>query len=145
MGKNVNWVANNEINERAQLQSQTQIGSNVTKLGISVTKGCCAIGCLAFILFFLMAIIAGIFNSADKLPAYTITSNNSLLNEKRSVEVRLEKPATEKELERIAKKIHRMNKNYKRTFIEYRITGHQGVWATTHFNPDLKIQIIDSN
>jgi len=63
------------------------------------------------------------------------------------VEVEIAKPISEIELEKIAYKIrdgHRTK--FDRTFIGWRrqdISDPSGMyWATTHFNPDLKVEIL---
>jgi len=76
---------------------------------------------------------------------YLITKNDVFRNIKRSVEIRIAKPMSEKELEKLAYEIrddHRTK--FERTFIGWRIQGvpSDTYWATTHFNPDLKVRIL---
>ncbi|GJL94545.1 MAG: hypothetical protein DHS20C05_09500 [Hyphococcus sp.] len=79
--------------------------------------------------------------SSDK---YKILSDDSLGNIKRSVDVLLKERITENELKAIAQKIHGDCTTYERTFIVYYLPGMKigaGAWATTHFDPNLKVQI----
>ena len=75
---------------------------------------------------------------------YSITKDESMQNIKRSVEVLLPNRIDESELERLAQDIYKTG--FERTFIGYRIKGDEGgvYWATTHYNPDLKVAILGS-
>ena len=74
-----------------------------------------------------------------------IVQDDSLHNIKRSVIVQLERPLSEAALERLAHTIRgRQDQQYERTFIEYYLPGMKvgaGAWATTHFDPHLKVTI----
>ena len=64
---------------------------------------------------------------------------------KRSVVVRLSRPVSREKLQQIADIIHEEKPSFDRTFIEYLIQGMTygaGAWATTHFNPSLKVEIL---
>ncbi|HEX8324035.1 MAG TPA: hypothetical protein VF595_08975 [Tepidisphaeraceae bacterium] len=64
---------------------------------------------------------------------------------KRSVDVRLNKAVSEDVLRSIALKLKSEETGiYQRTFIFYYLpdmTPRSGAWATTHFNPELKVEI----
>jgi len=78
---------------------------------------------------------------------YTITNDESMRNIKRSVEVALHRKITKDELRKIALYINKSDSTvYDKTFIEYWIKGmsrDSGCWATTHFNPMLKVEILN--
>jgi hypothetical protein len=65
---------------------------------------------------------------------------------KRSVDVRLNKKVSESTLRALALTLKSQDpRKYDRTFITYYLPGMNpgaGAWATTHFNPDLEIQIL---
>jgi len=67
-------------------------------------------------------------------------------NIKRSVTVRLSTKVSKEALGKIAQNIRNADKNkYKRTFILYYLPEMEigmGAWATTHFNPQLKVLIL---
>jgi len=69
---------------------------------------------------------------------------NNILS-KRTVEIMLSEEIDEKELTRLANKINKIEGTlYKKTFILYYIKGQdktQGAWASTDFNPNLKVNI----
>jgi hypothetical protein len=82
------------------------------------------------------------------LPGYSIISDTSLGRTKRSVDVRLDLPIDEPVLRRLAEVIHAQKPEYDRTYICYWLPGMTvgtGAWATTHFDPDLDIQISAAN
>jgi hypothetical protein len=75
---------------------------------------------------------------------YSITKDESMGNIKRSVDLSIEKPLTEKQLVAIAKEIKNSDTNeYERTFIGYVLADQTSsiYWATTHFNPLLQVNI----
>jgi hypothetical protein len=100
----------------------------------------------------LIAIFLGLTLSwsvqAEKLEKeiYSIASDKSLRDEKRSVDVKLDKKVSAEALKNIALTIKRMEqKDYKRTFIAYYLPDMEvdsGAWATSHFNPELKVKIL---
>jgi hypothetical protein len=75
---------------------------------------------------------------------YRITSDETLHDIKRTVEVVVDQPLTEEQLRGIANEIRESKATrYDRTFIGYRL-AEQSVdmyWATTHYNPSLKVEI----
>ena len=77
---------------------------------------------------------------------FIITKDEYLGSSKRTVEITLDREATEGELAAIANHMYAdRKKDTDRTFIGYRLAGenNQGsYWATTHFNPDLKIEVL---
>jgi hypothetical protein len=76
----------------------------------------------------------------------TILSDKKLHNIKRSVEIRLDRRITQKQLEVLAYDIKGLDSNhYDRTFILYFLPYQKpgaGAWASTHFNPKLKVEIL---
>jgi len=61
---------------------------------------------------------------------------------KRSILVKLDQEVSMAELEVIGRMLHAQEPAFQRTFIEYLLPGMQagsGAWATTHFDPDLKV------
>ncbi|WP_367110373.1 hypothetical protein [uncultured Psychrobacter sp.] len=79
-------------------------------------------------------------------PEYNILEDTAKSNIKRTVEVELPERLDEVELKRLAKHIKGLsNKDVERTFIGYRIAGNdpkQAYWATTHYNPNLEVNIM---
>ncbi len=80
---------------------------------------------------------------------YTIVKIEEMGNIKCSVTVFLKNKATKEQLTEIANNIRKMlGKTYDRVFIVYYFPGMEvgyGAWATSHFNPNLKINIIGSS
>lgn len=74
------------------------------------------------------------------LPSYSVISDTSLKNIKRSVDVRLQTRLTEEQLTELAKEIQKKSpKQYERTFICYYLPDMEpgaGAWATSHFEKD---------
>ena len=77
---------------------------------------------------------------------YTVINQKVLLDHKRTLDIRLDKGVSEDVLRSIALELRASDsKSYKRTFICYYLPGMQigaGAWATTHINPDLKVQVL---
>lgn len=64
---------------------------------------------------------------------------------KRSVLVRLAEKVTPEQLEGMAEDIRADDSHYERIFIEYLLPGMKdgaGAWATTHFEPKLRVRIL---
>lgn len=82
----------------------------------------------------------------NKLPKYKIIEDTVKGNIKRTVEVELSSRTDEEQLRALAKEIYALKDvNVQRTFIGYRIAGEhnsQAYWATTHYDPDLKVRIM---
>lgn len=76
---------------------------------------------------------------------YTIVSDDALPPYKRSLDVRLNKKVSEDVLTAIASELrNRDRRQFERTFIVYYLPDMQvgaGGWATTHFDPSLKVVI----
>lgn len=132
------------------------------------------IGCFAVIgLFFMglifMALCAGLFGDRSNLPEkqttstsqsgaqnsqtdildgvdYQIIKDDTFLDYKRSVDVRVQKKISEEQLRTLALKLKAKNPNqFERTFICYYLPGmlvDSGAWATTHFNPELEVKVL---
>ncbi|MBZ9576746.1 hypothetical protein [Modicisalibacter sp. MOD 31.J] len=85
---------------------------------------------------------------SDLSSLYTVLSDDYLGNMKRTVEVELDDRITRDQLTQIAKAIRAdQTHDTERTFIGYRLAEQQGggtYWATTHYNPDLAVQILGS-
>lgn len=84
--------------------------------------------------------------SSDIGGVYTVLSDDYRGNIKRTVEVTLDHRITRDQLAEIAQVI-KSNQAHEteRTFISYRLAEQQGggmYWATTHYNPNLAIQIL---
>jgi len=77
---------------------------------------------------------------------YSIIDSDTFLDYKRSLDVRLNKKVSEATLRTIALKLKAQDsRSYERTFICYYLPGMEvgaGAWATTHFNPNLKVKIL---
>lgn len=79
-------------------------------------------------------------------PSFEIIEDIKKSNIKRSVTIRLTNKVSKETLYKIAKYIKSNDrKTYKRTFILYYLPKMEigaGAWATTHFNPTLKVNIL---
>lgn len=90
--------------------------------------------------------------SNDGIPAdvvATVISRVYTMPIKASFDIRLNKRVSKLTLKNLAKKITRFidNNNYKRIYINYYLEGMQvnsGAWATTHYDPNLKVIILGS-
>ena len=85
----------------------------------------------------------------SKIPSditYTVINETKLPRIKRSVDIRLNRPVSEATLTTIAAEIKSSDSgDYERTFIGYYLPEMQvgaGCWATSHYNPDLDVQIL---
>lgn len=80
---------------------------------------------------------------------YRIITEETIPNVKRSVDVRLNRRVSEDVLRTIAYEIRAKASNqYQRTFIVYYLPEMEigaGAWASSHFNPDLKISILGAS
>ncbi|MFC1679030.1 hypothetical protein ACFL2T_02340 [Elusimicrobiota bacterium] len=76
---------------------------------------------------------------------YKVIKSNILPGIKRSLDVRLSKKVSKKTLRRIALELkNRDRRKYDRTYIVYYLPGMKVgtmAWATTHFDPELKVNI----
>lgn len=77
---------------------------------------------------------------------YTIIEKSNLGNIKGSIDIRLEKKVTKDFLQKFALELRKNeSKKYERLFITYYLPGMtpgSGAWATSHFNPKLKVEIL---
>ena len=77
--------------------------------------------------------------------SYSIIDSTTLRGIKRSLDIRLNKKVSERTLRALGFKLKSQDsRNYERTFISYYLPEMKvgsGAWATTHFNPDLKVRI----
>ncbi len=77
---------------------------------------------------------------------YVIVGEDTMLNYKRSLDVRLSKKVSERELRSLAYELKNSDPTtYERTFIGYylpNMTIDEGSWATTHFNPNLDVRVL---
>ena len=87
--------------------------------------------------------------SVAPIPAdvtYTIINTDVIPGIKRSLDVRLNRKVQEDVLRSIARELKKADRNrYERTFIVYYLPEMKvgaGGWATTHFNPDLEVNIL---
>ncbi len=84
-------------------------------------------------------------NEEDDI-TYSIIDSSTFLDYKRSLDVRLNKKVSEAILRTIALKLKAQDlRHYERTFICYYLPDMEvdaGAWATTHFNPNLKVKIL---
>ena len=78
--------------------------------------------------------------------SYSIIDSTAIAGIKRSLDVRLNKRVAEDTLHAIALKLKSQDsRDYDRTFIVYYLpdmTVGAGAWATTHFTPELEVQIL---
>lgn len=97
-----------------------------------------------------------ILNSCSNIPddvKYTIIKEEPNINEVLGVndcaiEVKLNKRIDEKILTEIANQIKKDRRQYTRLWIKYYIEGvdyNAAAWATTHFEPELSVEIIGSS
>jgi len=76
---------------------------------------------------------------------YEFRSIKSYGPQKCEIWVRLKGQLTEPELKEIANQVRKDHHSYQRLFIFYLLPGTDiadGAWATSHYNPDIKIEII---
>ncbi|RRV04422.1 hypothetical protein EGJ27_21540 [Pseudomonas sp. v388] len=85
--------------------------------------------------------------SSELSAVYTVTKDEYMGPIKRSVEVLLEKKISDRQLAEVAIFIRSSAlRDTERTFIGYYLKGvsEPGYWATSHFNPELKVDIKDA-
>lgn len=83
-------------------------------------------------------------SDAINIPPYEIVEDEVKRNVKRTVEVEISSRMDEESLIALAEKIYALsNAKVERTFIFYRLAneGDGSAWATTHYAPDLKVDI----
>ena len=78
--------------------------------------------------------------------SFSIINSTTVLGVKRSLDVRLNKRVSEQTLRALARGLKAQDSRaYDRTFIVYYLPGMvvgAGGWATTHFNPQLRVEIL---
>ncbi len=79
---------------------------------------------------------------------YQILSVDAYQNKRLTIVIHIDKKLSEAALETAAKEIYIANQGagYARVFILWYLPGmkkDEGAWASTHFNPILKIEIMD--
>ena len=74
-----------------------------------------------------------------------ISEKKNVRLNKCNIEVELKEKISEEELTALANKIRETRKSYDKLWIFYNLSGMTsglGAWATTHFTPDLKVEIL---
>jgi hypothetical protein len=80
-----------------------------------------------------------------RLPNFEIINDETFLDYKRTLDIRLKHRVSEDNLRKIAIRLKRSDTNeYERTFITYYLPGMKvgtgAVWASSHFNPNLEVR-----
>lgn len=95
-----------------------------------------------FVIFFTVVVFADSFQGIN----YIIIEKSTFGSAKISIDVKLDKRVSKEYLQDFA--LYLQNNEpikYDRMFISYYLPGmikSKGAWATTHFNPDLKVEIL---
>lgn len=93
-------------------------------------------------LFPAIPVFAGSFQGVK----YTVVEKSNLGSIKSSIDIRLEKKVSKDFLQKLALKLRKAEPmKYDRMFITYYLPGMtpgSGAWATSHFNPNLKVKIL---
>lgn len=79
-------------------------------------------------------------------PIIEIRKGHTMPGIKNAYDVILDRRITEAEIEDFAHRILRASPLAERTFIAYSLRGMElgnGAWATSHFNPDLRVDIME--
>lgn len=101
--------------------------------------------CLAGI-FVWVALMSSAQGETVEGATYSIISDNSYRDVKRSIDVRLEQKVSEEALRAIAMKLKSIERvKYERTFIAYYLPDMKvgaGAWATSHFDPSMEVRIL---
>lgn len=122
------------------------------------TKSCCLTAILIpFVVILFSSILGQLISDPPPSPSrersglppdlkVAIIEESTFYNYKRSVTIRLNRKVSKGVLRTLAYQIKSQDSNrYDRTFICYLLPGMElnaGAWATTHFNPNLKIKIL---
>jgi hypothetical protein len=96
---------------------------------------------LTYVLIFVLLSCGAIDSKKD----YKILSEEEGSFNKVTLYIELPKEKNKAELEHIAKELRRDRKEYDKVWIFYHLPGMErgrGAWATTHFSPELEVQII---
>ena len=104
------------------------------------------------LLYILAIVFLGAISSCNGAPpipedvTYTIVGTDIIPGIKRSLDIRLNREVREDVLRSIAMELKSSDrKKYQRTFMLYYLPGMEvdaGGWASTHFNPDLEVIIL---
>ena len=103
---------------------------------------------LAILLFatFLLFPAVSAFAKSFQGISYTIIEKSSMGNIKSSMDIRLEQKVSKDFLQKLAFKLRQEERiKYDRMFITYYLPGMtpgSGAWDTSHFNPNLKVEIL---
>lgn len=103
-------------------------------------------GISALVFFIFAAWLAISLFSKEKLPPFSIEDKDCIGSVKCSYDVRLAKKISEKEIAAVANEIKNSSPSVDAIFIMYYLPCMRfddGAWATSNFNPDLKIEIQD--
>jgi len=102
---------------------------------------------ISALVFFIFIVYLAINDfSEEKTPDFSIENKDCIGTIKCSFDVRISQKISEKEIAAIANKIKKSSSATDANFILYYLPCmkvNDGAWATSHFNPDLKIEIQD--
>ncbi len=103
-------------------------------------------GVSALMFFIFAAWLAVSLFGKEKLPPFSIEDKECIGSIKCSYDVRLSGKISEKEIAAVANEIKKSSPSVEAIFILYYLPCmrfNDGAWASSHFNPDLKIEIQD--
>ena len=101
---------------------------------------------ILLIVTFLLFPAVSVFAKSFQGVSYTIIEKSSMGSIKLSIDIRLEQKVSNDFLQKLALKLWKEEPiKYDRMFISYLLPGMSpgsGAWATSHFNPNLKVEIL---
>lgn len=101
---------------------------------------------MSLIVTFLLFPAVSAFAKSFQGVGYTIIDKSSMGSIKSSIDIRLERKVSKDFLKRLALKLRQEQSiKYDRIFITYYLPGMtpgSGAWATSHFNPNLEVNIL---
>ena len=104
------------------------------------------ISAILLIATFLLFPAVSVFAKSFQGVSYTIIEKTSMRSIKLSIDIRLEQKVSKDFLQKLALKLRQEEPiKYDRIFISYLLPGMtpgSGAWATSHFNPNLKVEIL---
>ncbi len=104
------------------------------------------ISAILLIATFLLLPAVSVFAKSFQGVSYTIIEKSSMRSIKLAIDIRLEQKVSKDFLQKLALKLRQEEPiKYDRMFITYYLPGMtpgSGAWATSHFNPNLKIEIL---
>jgi hypothetical protein len=104
------------------------------------------ISAILLIATFLLFPTVSVFAKSFQGVSYTIIEKTSMRSIKLSIDIRLEQKVSKDFLQKLALKLRQEEPiKYDRIFISYLLPGMtpgSGAWATSHFNPNLKVEIL---